>query len=299
MDTEKRTGLVQGVAAYLLWGLIPLYFILFARSNSFEIVAHRAFWSLVLCLGLLAATRRLGELRAVLSEPRLLGYLVLAGILVTTNWLIYVFGVMTGRTLDAALGYFINPLMFTALGVLLFGERLRRLQWVAFGFGTLAVIVMAVGYGQFPWIALCLAVTFSAYGLIKKLAGRSIAPLPGLAAETLAVLPFSAGYLIWLAATGANSVHLPSWYAALAATTGIVTAVPLLLFASSTRHISMVTIGVLQYIGPSVQFLIGWLVFGEPMPAQRWAGFALTWVAVALFSFDALKEHSRIRSKKH
>lgn len=294
-EAEARTGLVHGLTAYLVWGLFPLYFMLFTRSGAVEVVAHRAFWSLVFCLALLAIGRRLRELRAVFAEPRLLAALGLAGLLIATNWTIYIFGVMTGRTLDAALGYFINPIAVTMLGVLVLGERLRRGQWIAFSLGIIAVGVLVVGYGEFPWVALALALTFAAYGLVKKVAGRTVGPVPGLAVETLAILPLSGGYLVYLACVGQATVPPLSGYAALVATTGIVTAIPLLLFASAARRVTLVTIGMLQYIAPVMQFLVGWLVFREPMPAARWAGFVLVWLAIAVFAADAVRQHRRVK----
>lgn len=292
MRADERSGLIHGIAAYSLWGLFPLYFMLFTASGALEIVAHRAFWSLVFCLVTLAAMGRLAELRPVLANRRQLLWLSAGGLLIAVNWTTYVFGVLTGRTLDAALGYFINPLAVTALGVLVLGERLRPGQWLAVGFGIAAVIVLLVGYGEFPWVALTLAFTFGTYGLVKKLAGRSTGPLPGLAIETLAILPLSAGYIAYLTWTSTSTVSV-GWYGALVATTGVVTAVPLLLFASAARSIPLVTVGMLQYLAPIGQFLVGWLLFGEPMPLSRWAGFVLVWIAILVFLVDALRQHHR------
>lgn len=285
---QQRKGLVSGFAAYILWGLFPLYFVLFSRSGALEIVAYRAVWSLGVCLLILAATRNLGQLRDILANRRLAWGLAAAGVLIFTNWSVYVYGVNVGRTLDAALGYFINPLAVTALGVLVLKEKLRPLQWAAMAFGAIAVVVLLLGFGEFPYIALTLAFSFGTYSLVKKVAGASVAPVPGLAFETATVAPLALGYLIFLAATGAATVDLFSGYGALMATTGIVTAVPLLLFAVAAREVSMVTLGMLQYIAPVGQFLLGWLVFHEPMPLSRWLGFGLVWVAITLFAADAL-----------
>lgn len=292
----RYPGLPSGIAAYLLWGLFPLYFVLFARSGALEVVAHRAIWSLVFCLFLLAATRSLGELREILADRRVTVSLAAAGLLIATNWSAYVYGVATGRTLDAALGYFINPLAVTALGVLVLKERLRPGQWLALAFGAAAVVVLVVGYGEFPYIALTLALTFGTYSLVKKIAGRSVAPTAGLAMETAAVLPFALGYLIFLAATGRSTVDLFSGYGLLMMSTGVVTAIPLLLFAASARKVSLITLGMLQYIAPVGQFLLGWLVFHEPMPASRWAGFVLVWAAIVVFAVDivAVSRRSRV-----
>ena len=283
---DNRAGLGYGLAAYILWGLFPLYFQFFGRSGALEVVAHRALWSLGFCLLLIAMLRQWGLLRAALADRRTVAALALAGGLIVVNWTTYVFAVMTERTLETALGYFINPLAVAGLGILVLGERLRRLQWVAMAFGIASVAVMVVGYGQVPWIALTLAGSFGFYSLVKKLAGRSVGALPGLAIETAAVAPVAAAYLAYLAVTGGSTAT--GGYGALLATTGIVTAIPLLLFAAAARRVSMITIAILQYLAPIGQFLVGWLVFNEPMPAARWAGFTLVWAAVALFVADAL-----------
>ena len=290
---DNRAGLGYGLAAYILWGLFPLYFQFFGRSGALEVVAHRALWSLGFCLLLIALLRQWGLLRAALADRRTVAALALAGGLIVVNWTTYVFAVMTERTLETALGYFINPLAVAGLGILVLGERLRRLQWVAMAFGVASVAVMVVGYGQVPWIALTLAGSFGLYSLVKKLAGRSVGALPGLAIETAAVAPVAAAYLAYLAATGGSTAT--GGYGALLATTGIVTAIPLLLFAAAARRISMITIAILQYLAPIGQFLVGWLAFDEPMPAARWAGFTLVWAAVALFIADALLASRRRR----
>lgn len=290
---DNRAGLGYGLAAYVLWGLFPLYFQFFGRSGALEVVAHRALWSLGFCLILIVLLRQWGLLRAALSDRRTVAALALAGGLIVVNWTTYVFAVMTERTLETALGYFINPLAVAGLGILVLGERLRRLQWLAMAFGVASVAVMVVGYGQVPWIALTLAGSFGLYSLVKKLAGRSVGALPGLAVETAAVSPLAAAYLVYLAVSGGSTAI--GGYAALLATTGIVTAIPLLLFAAAARRVSMITIAILQYLAPIGQFLVGWLVFDEPMPASRWAGFSLVWAAVAVFVADALLAGRRRR----
>lgn len=285
---QERSGLTSGIVAYVLWGLFPLYFILLKPSGPIEVVAHRATWTLVFCLAVLVITRRVGQLSDVFADRKRLVGLSIAGLLVAGNWVLYIFGVNTGRTLDAALGYFITPLTVTALGVVVLRERLRPLQWLAVGIGAAAVIVLMVAYGQFPWIALGLAASFSTYSLVKKLVGATVPPVPGLATETLAILPLSLGYLLVLNLTGHGTVDALSPYGALIALSGVVTAIPLLLFAYAATRLSMVSIGMIQYIAPLAQFLVGWLVFHEPMPPARWAGFALVWLALVVFVTDAL-----------
>lgn len=298
MARPDRSGLAYGVAAYGLWGLFPLYFHLFGRSGAFEVVAHRALWSVVFCALLLTSLRQWPLLRAALRDRRLTAGLATAGGLIVVNWSTYVFAVSTGHTLETALGYFINPLAVAALGIIVLRERPRRMQWVAMALGAASVLVMVVGYGQVPWIALTLAVSFGLYSLVKKVAGRSVGALPGLALETGAVAPVALAFIAVLGATGQSTAGPPSPYWLLLVSTGIVTAVPLLLFAAAARRVSMMSIAVLQYMAPILQFLLGWLVFGEPMPAARWAGFALVWAAVAVFVVDAIVASRATRPRR-
>ncbi|WP_040284526.1 EamA family transporter RarD [Tessaracoccus massiliensis] len=291
--TDNSKGLTFGFAAYALWGLFPLYFVLFERSGALEVVAHRALWSLVFCALLLTVLRQWGQVKTVVSHRRTALSLAVAGVLIVVNWSTYVFAVLSGHTLETALGYFINPLAVAALGILVLGEKLRPLQWTAMFIGLASVLVMVVAYGQMPWAALVLALSFGTYSLVKKIAGRSVGALPGLAVETGAVAPIALGFIIYLAVTGQSTAS--GGYGALLATTGVVTAIPLLLFAAAARRVSMVTVAILQYIAPIGQFLLGWLYFGEPMPASRWAGFTLVWVAVALFVADAMLVTRRTR----
>lgn len=285
-------GWATGFTAYLVWGIFPIYFVLFARSGALEIVAHRVLWSLVFCLLLLAVTRTFHEFGAIWRDLRIAGLMALAGVLITANWSTYVAGVLAGRTIEAALGYFINPLAVVGFGVLVFREKLRPLQKVALIFGAAAVVVMVVAYGEFPWIALILTLTFGSYSLVKKLVGGKVRPIPGLAFETATTAPLALAFLVWVAWAGQTTVT-PDGYGLLVASTGIVTAVPLLLFAVAARHLPMVALGMIQYLSPIWQFLIGWLVFREPMPPSRWAGFVLVWVAIVIFAVDVLRQGRR------
>lgn len=291
--SEPNRGVAYGFAAYGLWGLFPLYFVLFERSGPLEVVAHRALWSLVFCLLLITVSRQWAAVREVLADRRITLSLAVAGFLIIVNWSTYVFAVLSGDTLGTALGYFINPLAVAALGIVILGERLRPLQLTAVAFGVASVAVMVVGYGKVPWVALLLALSFGTYSLVKKLAGRSAGALPGLAVETGAVAPLALGFIAYLSVTGQSTAV--GGHAVLLTTTGIVTAVPLLLFAAAARRVSMVTVAILQYIAPIGQFLLGWLYFDEPMPASRWAGFALVWTAVLLFVADAIVVSRRRR----
>lgn len=287
MTKDERIGWLSGFSAYLLWGVFPLYFVLFSCTGALEVVAHRIVWSFVFCLALLWGLRGLQRFVGLWRDRRTALLLAAAGVLITVNWSLYVIGVMSGRTIEAALGYFINPLAAVAFGVVVFREKLRRLQKLALGFGALAVVVMVVAYGQMPWIALGLAASFASYSVVKKLVGGKVQAVDGLASETLVVLPLALGYLVFLGARGEGSFSL-SGYGALLVTTGIVTAIPLILFAVAARSITMIGIGMLQYQTPVWQFLIGWLVFREPMPVSRWAGFVLVWIAIVVFIADVV-----------
>ena len=269
-------------------GPFPLYFRLLIRSGAFEIVAYRIVCSLLFCLIAIAVTRNWRQLGRVLRHRRSVLVLAVAGLLVSANWTLYVWGINNGHAIDASLGYFINPLVNAVFGVLLLGERMRRLQWLAFGIGTTAVVVLIVGYGQVPWVALGLALTFGSYGLTKKKLGTAVPPLPGLVVETAAATPFALAYLLWLASAGLGTVPQGSGYSLLIMLAGPVTAVPLLLFAAAAIRIPLSTLGILQYVAPVGQFLIGWLVIGEQMPLERWIGFGIIWVALIIFVIDAL-----------
>lgn len=286
---DDRRALALGFLAYILWGLFPLYFRLLDDSGPLEVIAYRAIWALVFCALILTVTRAWVSLTAVLRQPRTVATLAIAGLLVALNWGIYVWGVTNGRALDTSMGYFMNPLVSALLGVIVLGERLRRAQWVAFGFGALAVIVLIVGYGEFPWVAVTLATSFGLYGLAKKRVGGRVGAVAGFTTETLALTPLALGYLAWLHATGAATVAPVGAHGAFVALSGPITAIPLLLFAYAAARLNLSTIGMLQYIAPLMIFLIGWLAFREPMPAERWAGFALIWVAVIVFAVDAAR----------
>lgn len=289
MSVPERRALVIGAAAYLLWGLFPLYFRLLADVAALEIVAYRAIWAFVFCVAALPLTRQWRAFLLIVRDRRTALTLATGALLLAINWGIYVFGVNSGRTLDASMGYFMNPLVSALLGVFVLGERLRRTQWVAFGVGGLAVAVLTFGYGEIPWIALSLAVSFGIYGLVKKQLGGRVPVLPGLTVETLSLVPLALGYLAWLAWNGSNTVAVFSATSALLVLSGPITAVPLLLFAYAAARLKLSTIGMLQYIAPLMLFVLGWLAYGEPMPLERWVGFVLVWIAVALFAIDAAR----------
>jgi len=286
--TPGRSGLLQGLGAYGWWGFLPLYFPLLVPAGSVEIIAHRVLWSLAFCVIALAATRSLGAAWAALRSPATLTRLAVGGVLVATNWLVFVYAVLSDHTVDAALGYYVNPILTVVLAVLVLHERMRPAQWVAVGLGAAAVAVLTLGVGGLPWIALVLAGTFGTYGLIKNRTGRTVPPLAGLAVETAVLAPLA---LVWLLAVergGTFGAYGP-WHALALAGSGVVTAVPLLLFAGAARRLPLSVVGLLQYLTPTIQFAIGVLVFGEQMPAARWWGFALVWAALAVLTIDGLR----------
>lgn len=295
-STLDRAGLGFTVAAYGLWGFLPLYLPLLEPAGPWEIVAHRVVWSLVVCAVVLAVTRTSPAVRSILAHRRTMALLTLAAVALAVNWLVFVLAVLTEHVVDASLGYYINPLVTVALAVVVLRERLRAAQWVALGLGAAAVVVITVGYGRLPWIALVLAISFGLYGLAKNRTGRTVGAVPGLAVETAVLAPFAAGFLVWLHAThqAAFGAHGTAHALALAGT-GLVTAVPLLLFGAGARRLPLSVVGFLQYLAPTVQLLIGVLYFGEEMPPVRWAGFALVWLALAVFTADSWRTGYRAR----
>lgn len=290
--TESRKGLLYGLAGYTLWGAFPLYFPLLEPAGSFEILGHRIFWSAVTMGLLVVAVRRTSQLRVIATTPRTRALLTLAAVTVSLNWVIYIYAVTSGRVVEASLGYFINPLVTVLMGIVVLGERLRRLQWAAMGVAAVAVVVLTIDYGRPPWIALALAGSFGTYGLAKKIAG--VQAIESLAFETAIVAPLAAAYLVWLWTQGQGGfgAHGPG-HALLLISTGIVTAVPLLCFGSAAVRVPMVTLGLMQYLTPVCQFALGVLWFHEEMPVGRWAGFALVWCALAVFTFEALGHRRR------
>ncbi|GIG25484.1 EamA family transporter RarD [Cellulomonas denverensis] len=288
--TLDPRGLANGTAAYLLWGVLPLYFTLLVPAGPAEIIAHRVLWSLVFCAVVLTVGRAWGAFGTVLRSGRTLGVLAVAAVLLAVNWLTFVYGTLSGHVVDAALGYFINPIVTVGLAVLVLRERLRRLQWIALGISVLAVVVITVGVGRLPWVALTLAFSFGFYGLLKNRVGRSVGAAPSLAVETLVLAPVAAGYLIWLTAIGDSSFgHAGTGQALALVGTGVVTALPLLLFGEAARRLPLSVVGMLQYLAPILQFLIGVTVLHETMPPARWWGFALVWVALVLLTIDGVR----------
>lgn len=280
--------MLAGLAAYSLWGLFPLYFPLLEPAGGLEIVAHRVLWSLLFITVLLGVRRGWGQVRAAYADRRTLLVLAAAAVFIAGNWLVFVYGVNSGHVIETSLGYFINPLVSVVLGVLVFKERLRRLQWVAVVIAAVAVAVLTVDYGRPPWLALTLAATFGLYGLMKKLVRVQAAP--GLFVETSVVFVPALAVVSILAGTGNGAFgRAGAGNALLLVASGVATAVPLLLFAAASRRVPLSTVGLLQYVTPLMQLAIGVFVFDEPMPPARLVGFAIVWVALAVFTADSLR----------
>ena len=284
--------MLLGVAAYSLWGAFPLYWPLLEPAGAVEILAHRILWSLV-TMGVIAVVLRRGpRVRALFADRRTFTLLALAAVVVTVNWATYIWGVNNGRVVETSLGYFINPLVTVLMGVFILRERLRPLQWVAMGVAAAAVGVLTLDYGRLPWVALILAFSFGSYGLAKKTA--NVGAIDSLVVETSVIAPVAAVYVAWLATSGQSSfASHGAGHALLFATTGIVTAIPLICFGGAAIRVPMVTLGLLQYLAPILQFALGVLWFHEDMPAGRWIGFGLVWAALVLFTVEAVTHRRR------
>lgn len=294
--SELRTGFLAGLAAYLMWGAFPLYFPLLEPAGAIELLAHRVLWSAVTMLLLLVVLRRVGHLRAILRSRRTVGLLLVAAAVIAVNWGTFIWATTNGRVIETSLGYFINPLVTVVIGVVVLSERLRGLQWAALGLAAGAVLLLTLDYGRPPWVALVLACSFGTYGLAKKKAG--VGAVEGLTFESFALTPLAGAYVGWLVVTGASEFggHGVA-HALLLASAGLVTAVPLLCFGAAATRVPLVTIGLLQYVTPTCQFLLGLLVFDEAMPTGRWVGFSLVWLALVLLSVEMVTHPARERRR--
>ncbi|AZI58724.1 EamA family transporter RarD [Nakamurella antarctica] len=285
-----KRGVLYGLTAYVLWGAFPLYFPLLQPGSALEILSHRVVWSFVTMAIVLLVVRRW---RTFSQLPiKVWAQICAAAVFIAANWGIYIYAVNNGHVVEAALGYFINPLVSVCLGVLVLKERLRPLQWTALAVAASAVVVIVVDTGQIPWLSLGLAASFATYGLIKK-----VVPLratESLGAESMVLMPVALGYLIYLQISGgSNLLTNGPWHVALLASAGLVTVVPLAAFAMAAPRLPLSTMGFLQYLTPVLQFLLGILVFQEQMPPARWIGFIIIWCALALYTFDALRAQKR------
>jgi chloramphenicol-sensitive protein RarD len=284
---KNKLGLVFGVSAYGLWGLFPLYWPLLKPADALEIVSHRAVWTLVFCIVILSITKALRSTITTLKRPRVALKLFAASFLISINWLVYIWATNSGHVVEAALGYYITPLIIIAFGVLLLKEKIRPLQWVAVVIASLGVLILTIDYGRLPWIALVLGTSWGSYGLIKKQLG--LGALEGLAIETgISFIPYF-GYLLYLGNQGTGQFGNSPSLSILLISAGAITAIPLLLFNGATARLPFSTIGLLQYITPTFQFSIGVWVLHEDMPAARWAGFLIIWVALITLGTDLVR----------
>jgi chloramphenicol-sensitive protein RarD len=283
----SRQGFAAAVGAFLIWGFFPLYLAELKHISALEITAHRVAWSFFFVLAWMAARGELGKLREAVARPGVLGRLALTAFLVTINWLAFVWGVNNARTVEVSLGYYINPLFNVVLGILVLSERLNRMQWIAVALAVIGVTHLTLEAGHLPWIALTLATSFSLYGFIRKTA--NVEALPGLAIEMTILAPLAVGFLIWCETAGTGAfAHSSTWIHVLLIVSGVVTALPLYLFAYGARRIPYSTIGILQFIGPSLQLACAVFVFGEPFDHGRLLGFVLIWAALAVYAADGL-----------
>lgn len=281
-----KRGALMAAGGYICWGLLPIYWKALKHVPALEILAHRMVWSLVFVLLLLVIRRDLVNLWRNLHKWRIVLTYTASALLLGLNWFLYIWAVNSGHVVESSLGYFINPLVNVVLGVLFLRERLRPMQIAAIGLAAAGVLYLTFALGTLPWIALVLALTFGTYGLIRKTA--ALESLQGLSLETLILFPIALSYLLTLQVQGYGAFAHASWQTTLLlAGAGIVTATPLLLFASGARQISMTTLGLLQYIAPTLQFLIGVFMYGESVPASRLIGFIIIWVALALYSLES------------
>jgi chloramphenicol-sensitive protein RarD len=286
------SGLLAAIGAFTIWGVLPLYLKPLGSLPALEIMAHRIVWCCVLVFAWLAVRGEIGAVRTALATPGTRYRLMASAVLISINWLIYVWSIGNGHVIDASLGYFINPLLNVVLGVLVLGERLNTAQRIAVGMAAAGVLYLAIVAGRPPWIALSLAASFGLYGLIRKLV--KVESVPGLATETLLLLPLSAGFLLWMEAQGTGALgHSPAYINALLLGSGLVTALPLALFAYGARLIPLSTVGLVQYIGPSLQFLLGVVVFKEAFSFERAIGFAFIWTALVVYAGDGLWRNRR------
>jgi chloramphenicol-sensitive protein RarD len=294
--SDRRAGVFYGLSAYLLWGLFPLFFPLLKPAGSIEILAHRIFWSLIAVVAVLALGRNFSSLRELLRDRRRSLLLVAAAFLIALNWGTFIYAVNSHHVIESSLGYFMTPLVSAGFGVLVFREQLRSRQLIALGLGAVAVVVLTIDYGRLPYIAVTLALSFGTYGLVKKLAGVGAAV--SLAFETLVLLLPAFGFLVALELSGHGTfAHVSVGHALLLAASGPVTAVPLLFFAGAVTRVPLSVVGMLQYITPVLQLLVGLLIAGEAMPPSRWIGFGLVWIALVVLSFDGLRAAQRSRAE--
>jgi chloramphenicol-sensitive protein RarD len=283
-------GMAFALASYVLWGFLPVYFLLLRPTGAFEIVAYRILFSLVFCAILLTVSRGWRRLVAVVRQPRILFTMAIAGVLIYVNWQVFVLAVTNNRVVEGALGYFINPVFTVLLGVVFLRERLRPAQWLAVGISAVAIVVIAVGYGSFPWIAVVLALSFGLYGFIKKRVGGQVDAISGLTLETAWLTPVAIVQLLIVnSISGLTLTQYGSGHIILMVLVGVATGLPLLFFAAAAARLPLFAIGLTQYLTPVLQFIFGVVFLGEAMSTTRWVGFVLVWVALIVLAVDLVR----------
>ena len=288
--SKTRLGFIYGFSSYTLWGLFPLYWPLLQPATPLEMVSHRAVWSLVICIIALAIMHQLKSTFALMLSPGVFWKFVLAAIFISANWLAYIWAVNNEQIVEASLGYYMQPILLVLLGIFVFKEELRKIQWVAFIVAAIGVIILTIDYGRPPWISFVLAFSWSSYSFVKK--KINLGSLQGLAIETFIASFFYGAYLIWLGEQGKGQFGNGLGLTALLIGAGVVTAVPLLLFNGATTRIPFTMIGLLQYLTPTIQFMLAVFLRHEPMPAGRWIGFVFIWVALVALGYDLIKSGS-------
>jgi chloramphenicol-sensitive protein RarD len=299
LDKSVRSGVFLALAAYSMWGVAPIYFKLLKDMPALEILMHRIVWSMLVLVLLVLLTGHMSKVRSALKNRTVLSILLLSGLLLAGNWLLFIWSVNNDHLLDASLGYYINPLLNVFLGRMFLGERLRFLQKIAVLLALVGVVILIITFGQIPWIALTLAASFGVYGLLRKQV--AVDSLPGLLLETAMMLPFALIYWLWFAGEGSNMINNEISMNTLLLLAGVVTTAPLLCFTGAARRIKYSTLGFFQYIGPSIMFILAVFIYGEPMSEARIVTFMFVWLALGLFSFDSYRDYlqqSKLRTKR-
>lgn len=291
---KEKAGLLFGVSAYTLWGLFPLYWPLLKPANPLEIVSHRAVWTVVFCVIILGITKSLKSTLATFKRKHVAIKLFSTSVLISINWLVYIWATNNGHVVEASLGYYINPVIIIAMGVILLHEKMRKLQWISIAIASTGVLILTIDYGRLPWIAIALALSWGSYGFIKKSLG--LGALEGLAIETMISSVPYLGYLIYLGSQGTGQFGNGVVITTLIISAGAVTAIPLLLFNGATTRLPFTIIGLLQYITPTLQFAIGVWVLHEDMPAARWIGFVIIWIALVVLATDLFRSNRAINN---
>ncbi|MEH6711070.1 MAG: EamA family transporter RarD [Paraglaciecola polaris] len=292
-DKAVKSGVLFAIAAYTMWGIAPMYFKLLGQVPAMEILMHRIIWSVLVLVLLVVVTGKIDKVKQAILNPKVMQVLLISGVLLAANWFIFIWAINNNHLLDASLGYYINPLLNIFLGRLFLGERLRRLQKVAVGLALTGVLFFIVSYGQLPWVALALAVTFGIYGLLRKQV--AVDSLPGLLVESCLLLPPAIVYWIWFAGEYSNMLSNNSGLNIALICAGIVTTAPLLCFTAAAKRIMFSTLGFFQYIGPSIMFVLAAVVYDEPLDNSKIVMFAFVWLALGLFSFDSLRQYRKVR----